>query len=218
MSCASQHRQKLAYNASIPIGINDSLILPVSITFYKTNYKDVVIYELPRKRTNEVNGVLVLDTMMYDFFIYTPGDVHGLYLKSINDEFITEDVDSVLTKFALKTLSADPLEPYIVNAKKQIIDENQFVIRNQVNFPPIDSVYFYFDKRLRKINHSYSKKLDSLYDAKLFRIEYLVKKYTTERASFINDQRLTYFEVRPVRNDNYKEMDTVYKRFKALRK
>lgn len=213
--CRSNTVTKISFTYKMPVRHSETEIELYSSTFYKTDYKDVIIYELPYWETFEKNNVLIKDTIKYSYFIFMESEQFGYFLDSLNSKiFKKKNIDSLLTKSALRSLNIDTVQSMVVNSTTEIINKNKFINKAKINEKGFDSVYFYYDNLLKDIHYDLSKKYDSLFKSKLFKVEYLLKKDTSQYASYVNNFRIISYEINRSKVLNLDELETVYQRFK----
>lgn len=214
MGCSINPSSKVAVTFRLPIKHSDTLIESYSSTFYKTNYKDVIIYELPYRETFQINGILQKDTIKYSFFLFHLNDKTGIYFDSLNTNNISKkNVDSLLKTSALKSLNLDTVFSIISDSKNEIINKNTFVKKAKINDPGYDSVYFYFNKALLNLNFSFSQKLDSIHNSKLFKVDFIMKKSNNINDDYKNKFRVVSYEVTKCETDNKKNIEIIYQKY-----
>ena len=187
-SCHYAHSQDhqiktLNLIVSYPVvgGKGDLTLLPDTIPIiYAERY---IIYKLPYMKVTTYDGALTSNKKQYSIFIFRKDDESGYLINDINDSIRLEKypVDSILfirgftVKWDVKNINlveskinrkaGTLLEKHIPN---MVHDENTF-----------DSIYYYYSYKLKNINFSFSRQLDSIKNMKLYQIKLKYnKKYS----------------------------------------
>lgn len=188
----------------------------LKMRLYKINYKDAVIYELPYQHLYQIApGRELQDSLKYRYFIFGEHDKYGYTIMSTKDKFNTkQDVDSLLTSSAYNTLDIDKFFGVVTALKPERISNHQFVIRGKSNEVGYDSMYFYYDDRLKDLNYELSRKLDVASKSKLFKVELIPPKEAILYNGYIYRSGIISFEIDKVKIDNEAEIETLYQRFR----
>jgi hypothetical protein len=179
---------------------NKYKILSLTDTILITNYNDYVLYRLPGIVDFETNNK-IMDSEPY--FIYKKNDKFGAFFTSIKDIKNGEElpIDSFLTKKALRSKDFDIPPDSIFKLEKTIIKKDftieKFIPLKKNNETIFDSIIYYYSKRFNQIGYSFSGKLDSLKQMKLFKIRLIYNEYFSPSYKTIISKREYLFEIQP---------------------
>jgi hypothetical protein len=207
------HKVNVLYK--LPVVFNDSaeMIIDSTCILYAGDY---MLYELPYRKTEEIDNVLILDTMLNNFFVHKKGAEYGLLLQTINDSTGKRlPVDSMLKNRVKKNF--DILYLFAIEDKeKSYKNRSDSILLNvmALNDQYFDSAYLYFNTKLQSQPYSLSEKVDSIYNSKLYKVDILMKKNTSVNAKYLNNFRhlSLEFSVLPVTNEA--ELDRFFDRIK----
>jgi hypothetical protein len=196
------HKVNVLYKLPFVFGDSAEIIIDSTCILYAGDY---MLYELPYRKREEVDNVLVLDTMLYNYFVHKKGAEYGFLLQTLNDSSGKKlSADSMLKNRVKKNFDI----PYLFkveNKAKSYSRENDSLLYKVLVLDDLyfDSAYLYFNKKLQLQPYSLSEAVDSLYDSKLYKIEILLKKYTSANAAYLNNFRhlSLEFSVLPVTNE-----------------
>jgi hypothetical protein len=180
---------------------------------------DYVMYELQRRKINSLNEKPLHDTIKIEYFVFNKKQHFGYLYQSLNDDNAVKlSADSILNKRGLRAFSLKPgfnsnsYVRYLQRSKNEVM----YVYDTKEPDGNIDSAYLYFNKEYKSIQYSISAKLDSSFDSKFFRMEFLAKKSTGENADYINQFRMISLTMKPVPVTNEKELDAFFERYKKM--
>lgn len=89
----------------------------------------------------------------------------------------------------------------------------------RINNPFYDSVFFYYNNTLKHLPFSFSKRLDSVYDSKLYKIETTFKRDTSKNALAFNKFRTaTWILQEPKDFKNKAEILGFFKKIESMYK
>jgi hypothetical protein len=179
------------------------------------------IYELPtRVIKGEVigdEGKILLDTNIFKPFVYKLGSPWGYMLEDYADTFnVKLKVDSVLAESTMSTLSMDSVLSYANYCGQSKMANQDLVKVYSMRHSFYDSAYFYFNKGKLPIKHALSERLDKENKAKLYKLELISRKDTSQYAAYLNQRkfRKISFELSNELVDNEKQLDSFLVRFK----
>ncbi|NEU07042.1 hypothetical protein GZH53_01845 [Flavihumibacter sp. R14] len=153
-----------------------------SISIFRN--KKHTIYRIPSYHTvtttnlNKDGDFLSEDvntTLKFRYFVQKNNEIYGSIYDSINATNYKQRllVDSFLIKYAFKNSKFDNFE----NSRKvSTLHEKDFI---KETYSPIkgethpDTIYLYFSQKLQDFEYSFSSRLDSSKNSKLFRIRYV---------------------------------------------
>lgn len=171
--------------------------------YYWENY---VFYNIPYKKTFEIDERLINEEVKYSYFLFKKGNIYGYLFNSLDDTSLPQklQVDSFLfrrayaAKFDLKFKSLVEVKGDKHNNSliEKYVPEN---INNETYF---DTIIFYFDKRLNGIDFSFSKDLDSAKEKKLYKVRLLYNEKFSATYQMMVPKREMLFEIQnmPIKN------------------
>lgn len=209
--------QKVQFSITIPSvrPYSNGFIVVKPVTENVISGEGCVIHEMEHFETFEEDGVLVKDTTYYDMYVYQKGKPYGYLLKSFSDSFQRRiPLDSII---GVRTFKITDVAHGIKNTtlgEVIQIDANRMVRKYAVDNDGYDSAYYYYDKRLVDIGYSYSPTFDSMYQSKLCKVEFILKKQMRERDATGKDFRMHTVEIALLEVDNEPVLDTFFARLK----
>lgn len=185
-------------------------------------YSDYLIYRLPPTVKFETDEK-IKGTEPY--FIYNKKDSFGILYNSLTDSSsgITCRVDSFLFNRGFKVKDIDlPVDSiwHLMEVKKDkggIIIE-KYGIMNQGDEMSIDTIYYYYSKKMNKIEYSFSKKLDSISRKKLFKARFLFNSKFSSSNKMVLPKREISFEIREEDPPDVKEILPLIKKYQRIKK
>jgi len=182
-------------------------------------YSDYVIYRLPPTVKFETDEQ-IKGTEPY--FIYNKKDSFGIFFNSLTDSSsgITCRVDSFLFNrgFKVKDIDrpVDSISPLMeVKKVKDGVVEKYGLIK-QGDEMSIDTIYYYYSKKMNNIEYSFSKKLDSISRKKLFKVRLLYNsKFSSSNKSVLPKREIS-FEIREVTPPDPKEVFSIMKKYQNI--
>jgi hypothetical protein len=193
-----------------------TILLTDTIVIY--NYLNYVLYQLPAKvvfeTENKIKGT-------ESFFIFKKDSKYGIFINSIKDSKKGEKllVDSFLAKRALKDnrFSSIPDTTYkLANTTlNNGIYIEVFLPIQKKNENIFDSIIFYYSKKYNSFEYSFSPKLDSLKQRKLFKIRLLFKEKFSPAYNAVIPQREYLYEIEPTSAIFKKAIIKVIEKYKA---
>jgi hypothetical protein len=175
-------------------------------------YKDYILYQLPNHYSVEDGEKIVLQEIRYNYFAYKKNDKYGYKFASLQDstgekilvDSLLEEKAFAASKFynlangnnLIKSFK-EPKTNVLVNiyAPKIIVDEAYN-----------DTTYFYFTDKLKNIDYSFSKELDSIMGLKLFKVKLLYNEKYLHAYKMIAPKREFRFEINELPVDNAQEI------------
>lgn len=182
ISCPEEFKLKMTF--SFPVKNEDSTSFFYEHFSYKAKMGKYIIYELPYRvslekiYTLQDSSKLVYDSMKTEFFIHDTISPDGYNFKNCYDLVGTRfQKDSFLknkSQLIFDDLKIAEPEEKKVLSKSIINNDGEIIHRFIVKNSSIDSAYYYYSKDI-VIPVSFSLKLDSINNAKLFQIKYFYK-------------------------------------------
>ena len=189
------------------------------LIFYYSNY---LIYRLP--------GTVIFETDekikgTEPYFIYNKQDSVGILFNSLTDSSsgIICRVDSFLFNRGFKVKDIDiPVDSVwslmeIKKDKRRILIEKYGIIK-QGDELSTDSIYYYYSKRMNKIEYTFSKKLDSMKGMKLFKVRLLFNSKFSMSDKAVLPKREISFEIREEQPPDDKDILALIKKYKNIKK
>lgn len=164
----------------------------------------------------EPQETLIGAELKHQYFIYRNGDSIGFSYKSLNDQTAQEKrVDTFLNTKVFGTLVFYDKENYTLVETQKINDTvlEKYIPKIKFDYSYGDSMYYYFSDKLKNLDYTLSKELDSLRRTKLFRV---VSIYNSGYDTTLKAQlpRHVYtFEIRPTTLNNTKQITEFFDRF-----
>lgn len=178
---------RLNFSYKSPDKIIDTNTYSFSTSVFISYYGDYRLYELPYNKSEEMDNVLLFDSVKYDYFVHNINERYGCFLKDLNDSFkIRYRTDSILlrTYNGGKKYEADFMaEVKIIKSDTIFPNQQEQIYKYVLNDKVYDSVYLYYDTRLKNIDFSFSVYRDSITNSKLYKTRWFLKNPKT--ASYI---------------------------------
>ncbi len=209
-------KEKITYK--MPLAHSLEFVEENVVDFSIINSGDIFIYELPFRYSYESMGAIISDTIKYDYVIFNKNEEFGYLVRSFEDSFrLKVNIDSILSKRAYLHLNFDSLlSKALQNKLSKLENQASFKVSFKVIDARVDSMNFYFDDEQKNLKFSFSKKIDSAYNSKLFKVEFLYKKYDMPNADYINKFRLASFVLEKEEVKNRNEVQHFMSRFNKL--
>ncbi len=183
-------------------------------------YSDYLIYRLPPTVKFETDEK-IKGTEPY--FIYNKQDSFGILFNSITDSSsgMTCRVDSFLFNRGFKIKDMDlPVDSvwHLMEVKKDkegVVIE-KYGIMKQGDEMSIDTIFYYYSKKMNKIEYSFSKKLDSISGKKLFKARFLFNSKFSSSNKTVLPKREISFEIREVNPPDTKEVFSIIRKYENI--
>ncbi len=191
--------------------VHDSLCI-----YYYNNY---ILYQLPNHYSQEEEGKIILREIQYNYFVYKKGDRDGSVFSSLKDSVGKKvKVDSVLAAEAFSTAifynnKNDSLIKTIQDISANTIVK-MYVPKFKYDDTYGDTLYLYFTKKLKNINYSFSKELDSSMNFKLYKVRLLYNPRYSTTYKIMAPKREFKFEINELPVDNAVEIKYFFRRLK----
>ena len=226
-TCSQQKDLKcVSLCISAPVNIykeNDeiriALLKDTILVFY---YSDYLVYRLLPTAKWET-GEKIKGTEPY--FIYNNPDSCGILFNSLTDSSysIICRIDSFLFNRAFKgedlDIPVDSLWP-IMEVKKEIgeILIEKYGSTKQGDEMSVESIYYYYSKKMNKVQYSFSKKLDSIRGMKLFKCRMIFNSKFSKSYNNVLPKREISFEIREEVPPDEKEILSLIKKYRSIKK
>ena len=225
-TCSQQKDLKcVSLSFSTPVNIykeNDeikiALLKDTILVFY---YSDYLVYRLLPTSKWET-GEKIKGTEPY--LVYNKQDSCGILFNSLTDSsyLITCRIDSFLFNRALRAKDLDiPVDSLwsIMEVKKES-DEiliEKYGLTKQGDEMSVDSIYYYYSKKMNKAQYSFSKKLDSISGMKLFKFRLIFNSKFSKSHNAVLPKREISFEIRDETAPNVQEILSLIKKYRSIK-
>ena len=185
-------------------------------------YSDYLIYRLLPTVKWET-GENIKGTEPY--FIYTERDSCGILFNSLTDSAcsIICRIDSFLFNRAFRGEDLDiPVDSLwsITEVKKEngeILIE-KYGSTKQGDEMTVDSIYYYYSRKMNRVQYSFSKKLDSISGMKLFKCRLIFNSKFSKSHNGVLPKREISFEIREEVPPDEKEILSLIKKYRSIKK
>lgn len=185
-------------------------------------YSDYLVYRLSPTAQWET-GENIKGTEPY--FIYKKHDSCGILFNSLTDSSYSVicRIDSFLFNRALRGKDLDiPVDSLwsITEVKKEnagILIE-KYGPTGEGNEMSVDSIYYYYSKKMNKVQYSFSKKLDSITGMKLFKFRLIFNSKFSKSHNYVLPKREISFEIREEVPPDDKEILSLIKKYRGIKK
>jgi len=218
------------YILRLPLVLGDKQYFDFGDTTTIYYYQDLIVYQLPytfdssktiyHVKADTISDEHILTEKRYNYFIYRQGSPKGIWYRSIDypDSNRLLPVDSIL-----KIKSPPPnLQSLIYSSNDTLIETvslNDIFIEKYI--PKIkpdesynDTTVFYYSKSMSSIKYSLSPFLDSLKNAKLYRLRLAFNETYSQKYSITMPQRDLVYEIVKLEFTNVNKMKLLIQRFK----
>jgi len=208
---------RIRVTTKIPEKIVDEKGQTIVIDFYVSYYRQYMIYELPYHKTFEINNRLIYDSIKYQFFICNTKK-NGYLIKSPVDTFTRRIIgDSILLANAYGGSGWDTLDIFrelkISNITKLSGNDKKIIYKYTFQNEFYDSAYFYYNRDLKDIKFSFSKKLDAANNSKLNKVELFLKHDANNTPPQLKDFYVNSLEIAKAPGENEQELKNLFERF-----
>ena len=233
--CKQKIRQTDANMSAYSVNINWDIIMTEdgsyfnlrdTFTIVKKNDTYMYIISIPYEDSyityNKADSIIdekVKRGVHYNYYIFNRSDKSGVKYDSLNaKKGVKFSTDSFINSknFFKSDISLDSNYQLIGKVPATKFDEIEiYHSKNRVDENDPDSVYLSFSTRL-KAPYSFSKKLDSARQKKLFKIRIIYNPSKTEKYSFPIPRRELFFEIQEIPIPDKKYVNDLFIRFKEL--
>ena len=157
----------------------------------------------------------------YNYYLFNSMQRVGVKYDSFNTKKGIEfPVDSLIAakNFFKSDINLDSGYTLIRKAQVEKFSEVEIYHANHrpdEDFP--DSIYLTFSSKFDKVPYSFSKKIDSIHQKKLFKIQIIYNPLKNEKFSFPLPRRELLFEIKKVSVQNKKDINNLFKRFEKTK-
>jgi len=209
------------YSTSGPIVFSDGSMVDFKTFFNVYYYEDLVMYQFPYYFDSTYDGKSILNKQeRNNFFVYNRDSTWGYNYNPLNELQNNRrvKVDSMMRQTGLQSSNFDGI------AKLQPVfsqfDTNTGILKetyapSKEEHKAKDTIYFYFTSKLKDVDLSFSKKLDSIKKMKLFKIHLLFNgDYDEERKMTLPKTEVDY-EIKEIPFENKEKIAGYFKLYKA---
>ena len=219
-ACISQQKDLnlTAINLSVdyPMVKEDFNVYHFTDTISIYYYGNSILYRLFESRQLETD-IKIPGTETY--FIFRKGSDHGLYFSPKNyDSSQRLPVDSFLHKRAFWGMNVDIDTSALIlssNTKNGNILEQKYATKKRSDDNSPDSLFFSFSKDLNDVDYSFSKKLDSARQMKLFKFMIHFNEHMSTKYNRTMPERKCRFEIQRIEVPNKTEILTYFKHYEG---
>jgi len=218
--------RKVVIDFNLPIIDNTGNLLNVTDSLCIFYEEDLSLHKFSLVEDNFINNVFTKQVIKYQYFGFRKNEENGIFYDSLNvKQFRNFSVDSVLTTRAFKKVKFyDGNNKILVERLKQ--DDGQiiekYVCKEKRDFTYPDTTFIYYSDKLKDIEYSLSRELDSL---KSMKVQKMVMLYNAQQYAGMlvkfPERRLS-FEMKEVPITNLEEIKSLFERlkedYKALKK
>ncbi len=211
----------VTYN--LPIINRDGRILNHAAYINLYFHNNLILYQIPYRIDSAYNGKHIETKIVNQFFVCEKNhkegyiyDEHRLYR---NKKIST---DSVLNKFGFTNVKKfyqlfEKGSLMLVATNKNSVTgvlQEIYIPKEKVDISYCDSAFFYFSEKLKEIDFSFIKELDSIKQSKLFRIKLLYNSTFSKEYRVNVSKREFNFEFKEMPVTNSKEILDYFERFR----
>ena len=212
----------VVYNT--PIVNWDSTVTDINIAYDAYYYGEYFLYKLPYHFDSLYNGQLVFEEWRYNFFVFQKDSTVGYYyyldpLDTRREKRFS--VDSVLAKNTYENPGYDSLinrKPDSAYYDKEANLVNLYLFPPEKKRPENNKYYLYYTRELKGIKETFSRKLDSLKQMKLFRVKIVAGGGWYEEYKIAFPKRQYLLEMREIPVENKEEVLKYFDRYKSTQK
>lgn len=198
---------------------NENKVLSLTDTITINYYNNYILYILPATADFESNNKIQGSE---PYFIYKNNNKRGfLFNPPLNlKKGIELPVDSFLTKRALKTKGFDTPNDTVFKLINSVKNKD-FIIEKFTSLKKgdqkiCDSIIYYFSKKLNHFEFSFSRKLDSIKQMKLYKYRIIFNKKFWPSYKTIIEKMEYSFEIQPASLPNKNSIIDFIKKFKIF--
>lgn len=218
--------RKVVIDFNLPIIDNTGNLLNFTDSLCIFYERDLSLYKFVLIEDNFINNVFTKQVIKYQYFGFKKNEDDGIFYDSLNvKQFRHFSVDSILKTRAFKNMNLyDSKNDVLVKKQQQSNGQiiEKYICKERKGFSYPDTTFIYYSDKLKDIEYSLSKELDSLKGVKVQKIIalYNAQQYAGMPVKF--PERRLSFEMKEVPITNLEEMKSLFERlkedYKALKK
>lgn len=173
----------------------DSIELVTDSSFIYS-FKNYKIIETLSTEYHFLNDSLLYNAPRSNYYGYSTTKSKGFNIWEAGDslDFKEQPVDSFL-KGRPYSDTAHKMLAYCKFYKDTVLSPERFIKKYVFLIDKMDSLYLYFQRNYQESSFSFSTELEKEYTAKLYRIEVILKKDSSEKAQLLNKYRKLSWEL-----------------------
>ena len=218
--------RKVVIDFNLPMIDNTGNLLNVTDSLCIFYERDLSLHKFSVVEDNFVNNIFTKQVIKYQYFGVQKNEENGIFYDSLNvKQSRNFSVDSVLTTRAFKKMKLyDGKNRILVERLKQ--DDGQiiekYVCKEKRDYSYPDTTFVYYSDKLKDIEYSFSRELDSLKGMKVQKMVmlYNAQQYAGMPVKF--PERRLSFEMNEVPITNLEEIKSLFERlkedYKAIKK
>ncbi len=211
---------KIYLTFNMPVVKLDGELINVEDSLCIYYYKNYVLYQLPNHFSLENENKVILQEIRYNYFIYRKNDKYGYEFNSLNDSVGEKRVvDSLLSKKAFFNTNfydkkTDSLIKILQYSKANTL---LYIYVPKVKYDETygDTLLLYFTKKLKNVDYTFSKELDSSTNLKLYEIKLLYNKGYSTTYNITLPKREFRFAINELSVNNPQEVKSFCERYEA---
>lgn len=236
-SCTATKHQKnwndiigINYIVKFPIVIGDKQVVDMGNTTPIYYYHDIIIYQLPyifdstkhtyHVKSDSISDENILTETRYNYFVYRSGSRYGIWYRSAeSDSNKRLSVDSALstkgTPINLQSIIYSPNDSLIekLNMNNGTIFIEKYIPKTKPDESYNDTTLLYYSKEMKPIKFSLSPYLDSLRDAKLFKVQLTSNETYSQKYSITMPKRDLVYAIETLTTIDKNKLKTLLQRF-----
>lgn len=204
---------KVLINSNLPVVQGNGNVFNAENSFSIIYNGDYTFYEFPITATVEIDHKLVKSYTKFSYFGIKNGTEYGFFYDSLKTKKYHKMLtDSILTARTFKNIKLFERNKEILCFSTASLDKYIFKSKFDASYP--DTTFIYYSDKLKHIEYSFSKELDSLKGMKAQKIVllYNAQQYAGMPVKF--PERRLSFEMNEVPITNLEEIKSLFERLK----
>lgn len=216
------------YVVKLPLVTGDREYFDFSTTTPIYYFEDLIIYKLPYTfdslkmtyhiKTDSISQEQIMTETRYNYFVYK----NGIWYRSIEqlDSNKILEVDSIVKRVAtplnIQSIIYSPNNTLLErrNLEKGNIVIDKYMPKTKPDETYNDTTLFYYSKAMKPIRFSLSPFLDSLTNAKLYKIQLIYNEAYSEKYSITMPQRDLIYEIKKVNVEDWSKLKILIEHFR----
>ena len=200
---------------------NDGFIINMLDSTFISYYKNFVIYTLPYTYSMQFQGKIINEYIKFEYFIYNKNELHGVKFKSLDDSIgVKITVDSIVKSKSYSD-SKFFVHPGDSLVYKRTYSSGNEIIEKYVPEVKYDETYndtsfYYYEDKLRNVDFSFSKQMDSAHQLKLVKIRFLYNPTYWEKYKLNVQQRELSFELNESKQIPDKDILNIVEKYEKI--
>lgn len=196
-SSGKQNMSRVKISFHYPQKITDTYSDIMITDFFISYYKNYILYELPYHVTQEVDNVLIYDSVKYEFLVKKKDSDFGYKLKSLSDPLDSiMKIDSPWIKRLPPAMDLHDLFKVLKVKSERVLNRQLDAYYFEDNW--YDSAYFYYGKPMPGVEYSLSPELERSHRMKLYKTLLFSRKDTSAGTQNLTNFHITSWEIQQV--------------------